>query len=407
MRTKRLHNFLIFACAFLWIMMMGSKNVYTAELDVLQDIFNAPKADISMAMTWYFITYSSLQVVLFFFLDKINIKWYLFITIFLSGIVTVIVAFITNLWGMYWLLALNGLLQAAVWGMCIAVLTKYLPKEKMPFANTVMNIGTAIAGIISYGSASLFVGFDMWNVPFIFLGIILSISGVLFFLAVHLCQKLPISEKEITLNQTNTELDLLPLTNKLRKSLFFIISFIISIFIHSVFYAGMNWMPSLLTEVHAQKSSVGILISVLAPLATILGSIFAIKHCEKYKNFIAVALIYMLITTIFSALLLFLFNSNMYIAIICLILFLVIAMGEITIVFSVLSLKMYKYVNSGAHSGLMNAAGGYAAGFAPTIAGAIIDTASWFTLYLVIFIICFVLLLTVLGFYLATKKRAK
>ena len=407
MQTKRLHNFLIFACAFLWIMMMGSKNVYTAELDVLQDIFNAPKADISMAMTWYFITYSSLQVVLFFFLDKINIKWYLFITIFLSGIVTVIVAFITNLWGMYWLLAFNGLLQAAVWGMCIEVLTKYLPKEKMPFANTVMNIGTAIAGIVSYGSASLFVGLDMWNVPFIFLGIILSISGVLFFLAVHLCQKLPTSEKEITLNETNSELDLLPLTSKLKKSLFFIISFLISVLIHSVFYAGMNWMPSLLTEVHAQKSSVGILISVLAPLATILGSIFAIKHCEKYKNFIAVALIYMLITTVFSALLLLLYNSNMYIAIICLILFLVITMGEITIVFSVLSLKMYKYVNSGAHSGLMNAAGGYAAGFAPTIAGAIIDGANWFTLYLVIFIICFALLLTVLGFYLATKKRAK
>ena len=45
-------------------------------------------------------------------------------------------------------------------------------------------------------------------------------------------------------------------------------------------------MPSLLTEVHAQKSSVGILSSVLAPRATILGSVFAIKHCEKYKNYI-------------------------------------------------------------------------------------------------------------------------
>ncbi len=407
MKTKRIHNFLIFACAFLWIMMMGSKNVYTAELDVLQDIFNAPKADISMAMTWYFITYSSLQVLLFFILDKIDIKWYLFITIFLSGIVTVVIAFITNLWGMYWLLALNGLLQAAVWGMCIAVLTKYLPKEKMPFANTVMNIGTAIAGIISYGSASLFVELGKWNVPFIFLGIILSFSGILFFLAVHLCQKLPASEKELAINETNSELDLLPLTSKLKKALFFIVSFLISIFIHSVFYAGMNWMPSLLTEVHKQEPSVGILISVLAPLATILGSIFAIKHCEKYKNFIAVALVYMLITSVFSALLVFLFDANMYVAIICLILFLVISMGEITIVFSVLSLKMGKYVNSGAHSGLMNAAGGYAAGFAPTIAGAIIDNTNWFTLYLVMFIICFVLLLTVLGFYLATKKRAK
>lgn len=407
MQTKRLHNFLIFTCAFLWIIMMGSKNVYTAELDILQDVFNAPKADISMAMTWYFITYSSLQVLLFFFLDKISAKWYIFITIFLSGIVTILVAFMTNLWSMYWLLALNGLLQAAVWGMCIAVLTKFLPKERMPFANTVMNIGTAVAGIISYGSASLFVKLDMWNVPFVFLGVILSLAGVLFFLAVHLCQKLPDNKKELELKETNPELDLLPLNNKLKKTLFFVFSFIISVLIHSVFYAGMNWMPSLLTEVHNQEASFGILISVLAPIATILGSVFAIKHCEKYKNFIAVAFIYMLITTIFSALLLFLYNSNMWVAIICLIIFLVVSMGEITIVFSVLSLKMGKYINSGAHSGLMNAGGGFAAGFAPTIAGAIIDGMNWFSLYFLLFIICVVLLFTFLGFYLATKKRAK
>ena len=406
MQTKRLHNFLIFACAFLWIMMMGSKNVYTAEIVELQSVFSASKAEVSMAMTWYFITYSSLQVILFFFLDKINIKWYIFITIFLSGVVTILVAFMTNLWSMYWLLALNGLLQASVWGMCIAVLKKYLPKEKMPFANTVMNVGTAIAGIISYGSASLFVGFNRWDLPFVFLGFILSISGVIFFLAVHLSQKLPINQLEEE-NKIANDVDLIPLTSRLKKGLFFVISFIISVFIHSVFYAGMNWMPDLLTEVHAQKNSIGILISVLAPIATILGSIFAIRHCEKYKNFIAVGLIYMLITTVFSALMVFVFNTNMYVAVICLILFLVLAQGEITIVFSVLSLKMGKYVNSGAHSGLMNAAGGYAAGFAPTIAGAIIDGISWQSLYLIMFIICAVLLIIIFGFYVATKNRAK
>ena len=60
MKEKTRYNFLIFACAFLWIMMMGSKNVYTAELVEIGVVFGVNKAEASLAMTYYFITYSVL-----------------------------------------------------------------------------------------------------------------------------------------------------------------------------------------------------------------------------------------------------------------------------------------------------------------------------------------------------------
>ena len=407
MQIKRLRNFLIFACVFLWVIMMGSKNVYTAEIVELIGVFNATKTQVSMAMTWYFITYSTVQVVMFFIMDKMNIKWFLSVSMFLSGIVTVLIAFMTNLWSMYWLLALNGILQAGVWGMCIAVLKKYLTKEQMPFANMIMNVGMAVAGIISYGSSALFVSFKRWDLPFILLGIVLSISALLFFVAVHLCHKyIDCNLEEDSIASENHELDLLPLTTKLKKTIFFVVSFLVSLLIHSVFYAGMNWMPNLLTEIHHLPNEMGILLSVLAPVATILGSIFAVRHCEKHKNFIFVALIYMAITFVFALLLVLVYASNLYVSAITLIIFLVVAQGDVTIIFSVLSLKMSKYVNAGAHSGLMNAAGGYAAGFAPTIAGAVIDGCGWFSLYLSIFGICLFLLIAFAGLFFATKKRA-
>ena len=62
MKNNRYQNLLIFACAFLWIMMMGSKNVYTAEIVELQNIFSAGKADVASAMTCYFVTYSIVQI---------------------------------------------------------------------------------------------------------------------------------------------------------------------------------------------------------------------------------------------------------------------------------------------------------------------------------------------------------
>ena len=57
-------------------------------------------------------------------------------------------------------------------------------------------------------------------------------------------------------------------------------------------------------------------------------------------------------------------------------------------VFSVISYKLSEYVNAGAHAGLMNAAGGISAGFAPTIIGAIIECNNgWQLSYLTIFVI--------------------
>ena len=57
-------------------------------------------------------------------------------------------------------------------------------------------------------------------------------------------------------------------------------------------------------------------------------------------------------------------------------------------VFSVISYKLGAYINAGAHAGLMNAAGGISAGFAPTIIGAIIECNNgWQLSYLTIFAI--------------------
>jgi hypothetical protein len=67
MQNKRYYNFLIFACVFLWIMMLGSKNVYTAEIVELVDVFSVTETEVSMAMTYYFITYSIAQIIMFFF----------------------------------------------------------------------------------------------------------------------------------------------------------------------------------------------------------------------------------------------------------------------------------------------------------------------------------------------------
>ena len=397
MENKKYYNFLIFACVLVWVIMMGSKNIYTAEYIEIGNLFGVSKPEASLAMTFYFITYGIMQVLLFFTLDKFNIKWYMLISVALSGVVTIIVALATQLWQLWWILAINGILQAGIWGMCTAVLNKYLPISMKATANMFMNIGTAIAGIISYGSASLFVSFKRVDSPFTLFGIILFISAFIFFIAVKNCEKLN-AENEILDNSSSIK-NLTPTPFALKsgrsKTLFFIITFALSFLVHCVFYGTINWIPSLLKENFSMREDLAILISVLAPLATMIGPIIAIRHCEKHINFVMVGFIYFIVASIISFVYVFIFNSNVIISLITIIVYLIIVQGAVTIVFSVISYKLCDYINAGAHSGLMNAAGAFAAGFAPTIIGAIIEYSGWQISYLVVFILTFVITLVI------------
>ncbi len=406
MQSKRCYNFLIFASVLVWIIMMGSKNIYTAEYIEIGNLFAVSKPEASLAMTFYFITYAIMQIVLFFILDKLNIKWYMLISVALSGIVTIFVALAMSVWSLWWILAINGILQAGIWGMCTAVLNKYLPANLKPTANMFMNIGTAIAGIISYGSASLFISFKRFNSPFTFFGIILSVSAILFFIAVSKCEKLN-SQKHLIDTGFYKKSISLPFTLKSNnaKSLFFVISFALSFLIHFIFYGTINWIPSLLQENFGMREDLAVLISVLAPLATMVGPILSIRHCEKHVNFVAVGFVYFIIASILSLAFIFIFNLNIVLSLTVLIAYLIIIQGAVTIVFSVISYKLCDYINAGAHSGLMNAAGAFSAGFAPTIIGAIIEYSGWQISYVIIFALTFIITIIICTILLLLNKK--
>ena len=85
--------------------------------------------------------------------------------------------------------------------------------------------------------------------------------------------------------------------------------------------------------------------------------------------------------------------------------FLILAQALITIIFSVISYKMSSFINAGAHAGLMNAAGGYAAGLSPTIIGAIIDATSWQFSCTLICIITATITISALIILLLTNKK--
>ena len=82
-------NLLIYICVFMYLMMMASKSIFTAEIVEIIDVFQTTAAKASLANLYYYATYAIMQVTLVFFIDKINIKVYLGITVTCSALISI------------------------------------------------------------------------------------------------------------------------------------------------------------------------------------------------------------------------------------------------------------------------------------------------------------------------------
>ena len=66
-------KYLVWIGFVLYVFITGGKNVYTAELVTLMGVFNATKAQITLATTYYFVTYAVAQVILLFIMSKLKL----------------------------------------------------------------------------------------------------------------------------------------------------------------------------------------------------------------------------------------------------------------------------------------------------------------------------------------------
>jgi MFS family permease len=389
-KQKEKHvKFLIWMGFFVYVLMMGSKNVYTAEVAAIQIAFCKTKAEASLAMTYYFLTYAIGQVVIAPLFSKINLKYFLTITAGLSSIVTILIGVMPSMELLYVLCTINGVLQAGIYSGVMAIISKYTPAYLLPFANRIMSIGGGIYGVIAYGVPALFVGYGLWNVPFILLGIIFAISVALFYIAVNLMKKYPpeVDDKQFTSKSVSKEPMFMNVGTKGKKVFFFILMGVISL-VGSLMYSPiMQWVPSLLNEVFQMPLSYSILITLLAPVAISACSVYCISLCEKYKNSFNVGIVLTLIAVGFFIPMIFFYKVNIVLTLVCLVGYLSISSAGRIVYSSILAFKMRSHIHTGSYLAFLNSIAAVVAGLGPTLAGLIIDFTSYGTLFVIVLVI--------------------
>ena len=390
-RREHAYYLLIVVSFLLYIVLTGAKNLYTAEKTTLYTTGAfGTLTDLASTMEYYFYTYAVMQVLLVFLIKKMNIKWYLTVTLALSALLTALMAFTGQLREHYVLFTVNGFLQAGIWGCSIKVLGLYLPARLLPIANQLMASGPAVAGAVAYGVAALF-GED-WRTPFLVLGIALFVFVVLYFIAVTLVSRFPRevhthtvvredgSREEVSDEEEN---DFIHLRSRKRIFWFYVFSVIVGTALTATYFAVNNNLDVFLTEVGGLSNDLAKWLTIVAPLLAALGPVIVVRLCEWHRNFITVCAICFSVSLVLMLLIFFFFEVNVILSLVLLALYLVVVNGGRSVSLSIAALRMRERIDTGVYTTLINAAASIVAGVAPKLITSILDredlsvSASW------------------------------
>ncbi|MBQ8309596.1 MAG: hypothetical protein IJX80_01120 [Clostridia bacterium] len=104
-----------------------------------------------------------------------------------------------------------------------------------------------------------------------------------------------------------------------------------------------------------------------------MGPVVTVYFCERHNNFITIGVIHFGEAMLVALLLLLLFEVNVILSLILMILFLTIVNGGRSISLSIAALRMRQKIDSGVYTTLVNVAGSIVAGLSPKLVAMILD----------------------------------
>ena len=411
------YYFLIISSFFTYVALTTSKSIYTANKTTLYSLgIFGNLTDLATTLEYYFYTYAIMQVFLAFFMKKINVKWFLCITVGISAILTSLMAFTNTITQHYLIYTVNGILQAGVWGCLFKNLSKYLPQKFLGIGNGVMSAGPTTSYALSYLVTALFD--ENWRTPFMLMGIILLVAVIIYFVSVTIISKL--DNSNVAIENFNTEslkaeeTPLIKFSSKKGVIVFYVFSLVVSFVITSVYFMLNNNVDFFLKEVGEFTNNQSKSLTIIATVVTVIGPLLTVALCEKYKNYLTVGGVLCSIALTFMVILVFAFEYSAILSLLLFIIFLVIINGARTISLSIAGVKQRSNIDSGTYITAVNVLSAIASGLAPKLLSMIIDNENLSTIlsWRISFIIIAVAVLTLSVFCLLSglivnKKNRK
>ena len=406
-------NQLMLVCLFMYFMMMAAKQIFTAEVVEIIDVFQTTATKVSFANLLYYLTYGLMQIALIFFIDKIRLKVYLGITAGLSAIFTILIGVIGTLGAsityLFIIFALNGILQAGIYGASIKLFNKYLTEKQYFNAIKIIQLGQSLALILSYSLSAYYVSISKWEMPFILIGIGFLVSVIFFFCSISSITRYIRANRveDVANNKQEKPQSQSTLLNASAKKLLFtilVLVCIMAIFTYSAYYGLNGWISKLLYDEYNVDKAYSILISVAINVVISIFTVVGINVTLKLKNCLHATIFAAGVSVVSALCLTFFYSVSAVVTMILCLLYMIMNKVGGSAYSSITAYKLRLIIEPGKYSFLSNAFASLGACIGPTLLSVIFESLNWESSFLTLAILAFILLILAVAFIVAENK---
>ena len=389
----------VYACSYI-----GKVN-YAANINQVMEFYKVDHSSAGLVSTCFFFAYGIGQILNGLFCKKYNLKWMVFASLIVSGIVNFVVGISVNFALIKYLWLLNGLSMSILWPSLIRLLSESLPKKDMPQATMVMGTTVATGTFLVYGLSAVFVKID-FKLAFYLAAVVFAIVAFIWIFSFSgLVKKARENYKEdeiaTTVTQTTGNKD------AYNKSLLLLNIVLLGIFgvATNLIKDGLTtWVPSILKEEYHLDSSFSIILTLLLPVVSIFANAFAVGVHKKIPDYVQqCAVMFLCAGIVIGGVIGGVSLNQFWLTLIGFAIACFLASSCNSVITSIFPLFMKGKVNSGFVAGILNGCCYLGSTIASYGLGAVADSFGWITVFWILLIVCvFIVIATII--YSAIKK---
>lgn len=405
--NKKLNTttFLIALCWLVYTCSYLGKLGYNANIAKIETAYNVTHSTAGLVSTFFFFAYGIGQIFNGIFCKKYPIRYVVFGSLILSGLMNFFVAITDNFALIKYCWLVNGVALSVLWPSLIRFLSETLDKQHIGRAVLAMGTTVATGTFFVYGLSALFVALGSYLIMFFVAGALLPTIAIVWFFAYPKLTKGSVQNEKCT-GQVCVETKKQQGMGGLWIPISILATFAIA---DNLIKDGLTtWVPMILKETYDLPDYISILLTMVLPLLAIFGTSVAVALHKKIKDFVLLASVFFFISAVFIGLVILCLPTGWFIVTLgsfgvvsCLM------SGVNNIITSMAPLYWKEKVNSGLLAGVLNGFCYLGSTLSAYGLGKIADVGGWNSVFLLLLALCVFAVFAAVGYLLVTKFKKK
>lgn len=364
-----------YACSYL------SRTNLSIALPGMIDLFHWNKADAGMIGTMFFWAYAVGQLINGYIGDRIQSRLFVFAGLFVSAIINLWVGFSTNLIVISILWCINGYFLSTLWGPIIKTVSLWFPENKRTKIAIILSTSTIAGYLVTWGVIGQIIVKYSWRFAFRIPAVIVLLYSFIWLI------KIKNRPEEVGLHNQGS-IDISDSHNKKENEKVSFIKIIVNTKLWLVAITciaqgfvkeGISlWAPTFIMDYQKISSGSVLLFTLAIPLMSLFGVFSAGWLLKRFKSNETKAITLLILLSIISGVLLFVFfKSGLFFVIILISLIATLMNGANTILLTIIPFTYDEYNRVSTVAGFLDFSSYLGAAASGLMSGIIADKIGW------------------------------